>query len=801
VFRGTLLIGAVLLSPTISAQEKVAEPQTSSRSSGAREQEAAKLPVKRVVLYKNGVGYFEHLGRVRGNQEVTIDFTSGQLNDVLKSLTVLDLGQGRITGVSYNSDAPLSRRLGALRLPLGEKATLVEFLNALRGARMDVRSGTVAVSGRLLSVERKSRPLKEGVTFVDEVSLITDGGEVRTVEMTPATGVRIAERDLNDQVRRYMGLVASQRDQDLRRMAISTAGSGERPLYVSYISEVPIWKTTYRIVLPSKKEQKPLLQGWAIVDNTVGEDWENVELSLVAGAPQSFIQQLSQPYFSRRPVVPLPESVMLTPQTHQATLVAGEGQLSGRVTDPTGAVLPNATVRVYDENNNLIAETQTDESGDYEFDSLPVGNHRVEVSRTGFKTMTFGSVNVMANSGNTQNARMDVGSVSSTVTVEATSNMLEYRAPSYSFGRTSGGAGGGLGFGLAGRPAASPLALTPGVARERAESAAKAQELGDLFEYKLKEKITIRKNQSALVPIVQSPITAEKVSLWNAGTGSARPQRSLWLTNSSSLTLDGGSFSVLEDETFAGEGIVEPLKPGERRLLSYAVDLSMLVDAKQASEGSQRVTRVRISRGVMTHSSELRETVSYTIRNEDTAPRAVIIEHPARPGWKLLDGAKPEETTPSWLRFRVTVEPKKSATLVVKESRPLEQTYALTNVNEQVVGTFLIQRSISKEIESALRRIIEQRNVVAGLAREVSIRQEQIKRIFEDQKRVRENMEVLKGSAEEKALLKRYTEQLNEQENKLEALRKEIADFESRRQIAQSELDKMTQDLTLDVNL
>src|SRR6202040_2677238 len=108
--------------------------------------------------------------------------------------------------------------------------------------------------------------------------------------------------------------------QDVRRMTISTTGNGERNLYLSYISEVPIWKTTYRIVLPTKTEKKPLLQGWAIVDNTIGEDWNDVELSLVAGAPHSFIQQLSQLYYGRRPAVPLPESVQLTPQTHAATL-------------------------------------------------------------------------------------------------------------------------------------------------------------------------------------------------------------------------------------------------------------------------------------------------------------------------------------------------------------------------------------------------------------------------------------------------------------------------------------------------
>src|SRR5437879_5502558 len=118
----------------------------------------AKLPVRRVVLYKNGVGYFEHLGHVRGSQDVHVDFTSAQLNDVLKSLTVLDLSGGKISGVDYNSEAPLARRLATLRLTLGENPAMADFLGALRGARLEVRSGGgAAMAGKLLSVEQKSR--------------------------------------------------------------------------------------------------------------------------------------------------------------------------------------------------------------------------------------------------------------------------------------------------------------------------------------------------------------------------------------------------------------------------------------------------------------------------------------------------------------------------------------------------------------------------------------------------------------------------------------------------------------------
>ena len=307
-----------------------------SSAPGVAVESPGRLPVTRVILYKNGVGYFEHAGHVHGSQDINVDFTTAQLNDVLKSLTVLDLGKGRITGVSYNSTAPLGRRLGSLHLPVGENPTTAQFLDALRGARLEVRSGSENATGRLLSIEDRELPGKgDQKITVTQLSVVSDSGEVRVFDLTPATSVRVAEKEVNEEVGKYLGLVASTRDQDVRRMTISTAGEGERDLLVSYISEVPVWKSTYRIVIPN--EGKPLLQGWAIVDNTVGEDWKNVELALVAGAPQSFVQELSQPYYTRRPVVPLPENAMLTPQTHEATMEENTEVVNGQP-KPAGVV-------------------------------------------------------------------------------------------------------------------------------------------------------------------------------------------------------------------------------------------------------------------------------------------------------------------------------------------------------------------------------------------------------------------------------------------------------------------------------
>ncbi|MEI6668158.1 MAG: hypothetical protein WCP29_08375 [Acidobacteriota bacterium] len=675
---------------------------------GAPDTTTARLPIKRVVLYKNGVGFFEHLGRVRGTEQVAIDFTSSQLNDVLMSLTTVDLGNGKVTGISFNTDDPANRKLGALSLPLGEDTTLLAVLSALRGARVEVQSATGAVIGRILSVERRTR--SEGdKTSVDarELALVTDGGDIKTFDVTSRLSVRVLEADLRGDLRRYLDIVSSTRQKDLRRMSIATSGAGERQLYVSYISEVPIWKSTYRLVLPSKAGDKPLLQGWAVVDNTIGEDWTNVELSLVAGSPQSFIQPISQPLYGRRPVIPIASAAQLSPQTHDAGLEPDQRTAAAPMMAPPSPPPPPSP-----------------------------------------RAMRAGGVG---------GAPAEMAAKSS---ADSAMDVLYANA-------------GEVGDGVRGR------------------------DLGDLFEYKLKELVTIRKNQSALVPIVSAPIDAERVSVWSASTPQ-RPRSAVWLTNTTPFTLDGGSFSVLEAATFTGEGLVEAIKPGEKRLLSYAADLALLVDAKQDSVGPERVSSVRIARGVMIFQREYRDKRTYAVRNEDAKARMLVIEHPNRSGWKLVSAVKPDETAPSVYRFRVPVAAKSSATLLVEEVRPVESSYQVSSVTHDQIAVFVSQRTLTPEIEQALRAVIAKKGEIASVTTDVNARNDETTQVFKDQERLRENLKALKGSAEEKNLVTRYTRQLDEQETRLDAIKREIADLEAKRRKLQGELDAMVQALSFD---
>src|SRR6185437_5642763 len=361
-----------------------------------------------------------------------------------------------------------------------------EFLNAMRGSRVEAHNASGTAIGRLLSVEQVQKQVHENEFInVTQFSVLTDTGEMQTFEMGPGTSVRLADHEVMDEVGHYLNLVSSSRARDVRRMSLTASGNGDRDVFVSYISEVPVWKSTYRILISDKPAEKPLLQGWAIVDNTIGEDWKDVQLSLIAGSPQSFVQDISQPLYARRPVVPLPESVMLTPQSHEATL--------------------------------------RDESSNEEAKNSPAAP-----------------------------------------------------PPSPAQGgplRISAGVLGGIGSGNVGKLLSMDErrekdALLP-MAWKKNVSQAEGKSIGDYFEYDIKQKITIDKNQSALVPILQSPIEAQKVTHWNADS---QPLRALWIKNTSGQILDDGTFSVLDADTFAGEGIMESIHPDERRLLSYAAD-------------------------------------------------------------------------------------------------------------------------------------------------------------------------------------------------------------------------------------
>jgi hypothetical protein len=332
------------------------------------------------------------------------------------------------------------------------------------------------------------------------------------------------------------------------------------------------------------------------------------------------------------------------------------------------------------------------------------------------------------------------------------------------------------------------------------QPASAASGLGDLFEYRIKEPVTLRQNESALVPIVNTPVAAEKIALWNRGASTGRPLRAVWLTNSSDLTLDGGSLTVIDANAFAGEGLIEPLKPGEKRLVSYAAELGVLVSGKQ-EPSPVRVSRVRARDGIIIHQNEERSTSTYTARNENAAPVTLIVEHRRRPDWQLADGVTPAETTADSYRFRVVVDAGKEQVVTVREVHAGENRVLISELADTYVAEGMRTNMFSGDVRKALEPVLEKRAEIAGLDRQVTALQAQLDAIVQDQSRLRENMKALRGSEEERQLLQRYTRQLDEQETRLERLRGEIAQATARRDKAREEMSALIAAMSFDIQV
>ena len=283
----------------------------------------ANIPVKQVVLFSSGVGYFEHFGSVTNNAATVLRFKTDQINDLLKSLVLEDMDGGKVAAVNYPSQGPLAHTLASFRIDLTSNPPLAELLNQLRGAQVNVSQsqGLPAVSGTVLGVEKQQRPVVDGsrTQLLDVWVLnLVNGSGIQPIELDKVSGVKLEDPELRKELSAALAALSQARDKDKKPVEIHFNGTGERRVRIGYVVETPVWKTSYRLILPPKGEdpKKAAIQGWAIVENQTDADWKDVQLSLVSGRPISFIEDLYQPLYVPRPVVQPELYASLRPQTY-----------------------------------------------------------------------------------------------------------------------------------------------------------------------------------------------------------------------------------------------------------------------------------------------------------------------------------------------------------------------------------------------------------------------------------------------------------------------------------------------------
>ncbi len=366
----------------------------------------------------------------------------------------------------------------------------------------------------------------------------------------------------------------------------------------------------------------------------------------------------------------------------------------------------------------------------------------------------------------------------------------------YGLGSGSGGNTGGGTYTVNGN---QPVSFEDSAAASLAANTQTAA-FDDFFQYKLADPVTIAQNRSALVPILQTKVDVDPVTLYSAAANISL--RALWIRNISALTLDRGSFTVLQGGSFTGEGLLDTIHPGERRLLSYAADTAVRVTQDRAKDQTVRkVQQVTVSKGILTEKTiEVRET-DYLIHNAAADPRNVVAEVPRLAGWDLSSDNQATEATQTAYRFRVVTSPGATERLHVAQRHTLFTRYALLSVGEQQINTLLQGEGDLSRVRVALQPVFDAKRRVAELDTQIGMQRDAVNRIEADQGRLRQNLASLKNSAEERALVKRYTGELNAQEDRMSSLRDSLTKLQAQRDTAQNDLNQQVETLSLTIDV
>jgi len=341
------------------------------------------------------------------------------------------------------------------------------------------------------------------------------------------------------------------------------------------------------------------------------------------------------------------------------------------------------------------------------------------------------------------------------------------------------------------------------------QTAATGEEIGDLFEYKIEQPVSVERNRSALIPIIQTRMEGERVSIFReqspdttddnedeetkaVRTANPRPMSGLLLKNITAMTFEGGSMTILDRDAYAGEALMERLRPKEQRLISFALDLGTLVRIEQ-KEDREPARLVKVINGVFQAHYFKSDKKIYHLTNQTERTRTVYIEHPVRQGWILSDlFAKPDYTTARFYRFRVELKPFESKEITVAENLGMMDKYNLTDLSPKDLDVFVSSKFIDEPTRARLAKLIDLRMKINQINAQLESSEAESEAITKDQERFRENIEALAKTPEAKQLIERYIAKANEQESRLEEITKS-------RQTMADEKDKLERELAIEI--
>ena len=672
------------------------------------------LPLEKVVLFTSGVGFFQHAGKVDGDARVEMSFKSDHINDLLKSMVLEDLGGGTVSDVSYASRDPITKTLETFAVNLTDNPSMGTIRGRLRGERIEVEAAAPA-SGTIVGVEKRTVPAGENKTVEKEfVTILTKDG-LRTLPLDTVTRIKLLDERLQGELEKALAVLALGHDTERKSVTLDFAGKGARNVRVGYVQESPVWKTSYRVVLGDDRENdKALLQGWAIVENTTEQDWKDVRMALVSGRPISFVMDLYQPLYVPRPVVRQELYASVGPQVY--------GQ------DMANADREFAAAADKGENRGLAERKRAAGPG-------MAGRAAADM------TAAFAPAAL-------QEQALDKAEAG---------EQMRYGAASI-------------------------------------QSVAQGESLGGFFRYEIAKPVSIGRQRSAMLPIVGEEVEAEKVSIYDDRVMPKHPLAGLRLVNSTKLNLMQGPLTIYASGAYAGDARIEDMAPGSERLISYAVDLDVEVVPRMEPQPETLVS-VKIVKGTLEATRKLTRRKTFEVKNSGAEAVKLLIEHPLEQPWKLVGAQKPAETTRDRYRFDVTAEPGKPAKLQVVEEQVVVQQVALTNLDDGAIRFYSSTQATSPAMKEALADVVKRKREIERIVQERAQREQEVAVVGQEQERIRQNMQQLDRAGD---LYTRYVQKFAQQEDRVETLRKEIAQRQAEEQQARGELDQRLVSLTLE---
>ena len=657
----------------------------------------SKLKVKKVIIFKHGVSYYILEGILKSSSTFELEFKINEMNDVLKSLFVLDTSEkGYISSISYDAALETSQLLKSIMLNIPDNDSFSSLLTQIKGADVNLTiGGAKKISGKIMGIEFIDKLIKDEKITEKQLILFQNDDIITKHDFSEIKSVDILNDEIKKDLKFFLGTVIAGKKKDAKKIIINCESGGdddvERNIFVSYIREAPIWKTSYRLIMSKKQamEQKCLLSGWSLIENTTNQDWIEIELSLVAGMPVSFIYEFYRPIFIQRPVIHPPRV------------------LSARPTD-------------------IEEGLEMDEFDDYKMEMAEPMEER-EMRPPG--SPAFGA-----------KRRSGLASI------------------------MDGAVGGGMsesGF----------------LKKLKSQTKTQTKDLGELFEYNISNPVTIKRKQSALVPILTESIKAKKILLYNKIEHGGNPNACLEITNDTNLTLERGPSTIIYDNNLAGEAIIPFLNKGDTRLLNYAVEQAVIITHEEESENLS-VHRVTFGSGYSYEYHYTNLTVIYKIKNKTDEEKELYLDHPKNNDYKFIEKpVDPEETTNYW-RFKITLKPKDAINFKLKEQKETYSSNYLWNYSKEDLlkrVVFYVKRKfINPEMEKKLENIAKYIQILNNLKVKKEKLNEERNLMTGEQVRLRENISVLGDGSQSLSLKERYIKKLNDQESRFEEINKDL---------------------------